>query len=115
MRVRGRRDAAVEGAARDYAGTLGQALLARLPALKVLRPGRYVIALLAGGLFTLVAMYAFNAYWTATLAAGIAFAVTFLSFSISCFCASERGAASTSAEMLSPKSRASAKRASALR
>ena len=41
------------------------------------------MALVAGGVFTLVAMYAFNGYWTAAMAAGIAFAVTFLSFTVS--------------------------------
>jgi branched-chain amino acid transport system permease protein len=81
--LRGRQDASAEGTARTYTGSLGQAILSRLPALSVLRPGRYLIALLAGGVFTLVAMYSFNGYWTATLAAGIAFAVTFLSFTIS--------------------------------
>jgi branched-chain amino acid transport system permease protein len=81
--LRARQDAASEGAARSYSGGLGQAVLSRLPALSGLRPGRYLIGLIAGGVFTLVAMYSFNAYWTATLAAGIAFAVTFLSFTIS--------------------------------
>ena len=71
------------GTVRAYGDTLGQALISRLPALGKLRPGRFVIALVAGAVFTLVAMYAFNGYWTATLAAGIAFAVTFLSFTIS--------------------------------
>lgn len=81
--LKSRQDAGSGQTARADSGSLGQAVLSRLPALSVLRPGRYVIALLAGGVFTLVAMYSFNAYWTATLAAGIAFAVTFLSFTIS--------------------------------
>ncbi len=81
--LKSRQDAGSGQTARVDSGSLGQAILSRLPALSVLRPGRYVIALLAGGVFTLVAMYSFNGYWTAALAAGIAFAVTFLSFTIS--------------------------------
>lgn len=81
--LRGRQDTASMGTVRAYGDTLGQALISRLPTLGKLRPGRFVIALVAGAVFTLVAMYAFNGYWTATLAAGIAFAVTFLSFTIS--------------------------------
>ena len=81
--LKSRQDAGSGQTARADSGSLGQAILSRLPALSVLRPGRYVIALLAGGVFTLVAMYSFNGYWTAALAAGIAFAVTFLSFTIS--------------------------------
>jgi branched-chain amino acid transport system permease protein len=81
--LKARQDAAAGGTARAYTGSLGQAILSRLPALSALRPGRYVAALIAGGVFTFVAMFSFNPYWTATLAAGIAFAVTFLSFSIS--------------------------------
>ena len=78
-----RRDHAEQGGPHRDRASLGQAITARFPALAALRAGRYPAVLIVGAGVTLIAMFAFNAYWTSTLAVGIAFSVAFLSFSVS--------------------------------
>ena len=51
--------------------------------LRTLHRVRYGLYLLLGAGLTLVAMFAFDSYWTGTLAAGIAFSVTFLGYTVS--------------------------------
>jgi branched-chain amino acid transport system permease protein len=78
-----RRDHAEQGGPHRDRASLGQALTGRFPALSALRAGKYPAVLIAGAGVTLIAMFGFNAYWTATLAVGVAFSVTFLSFAVS--------------------------------
>jgi branched-chain amino acid transport system permease protein len=78
-----RRDHAEQGGPHRDRVSLGQALTGRFPALSALRAGRYPAVLVVGAGVTLIAMFGFNDYWTATLAVGIAFSVTFLSFAVS--------------------------------
>jgi branched-chain amino acid transport system permease protein len=78
-----RRDHAEQGGPHRDRASLGQALTARFPALSRLRAGKYPAVLIVGAGVTLIAMFGFNDYWTATLAVGIAFSVTFLSFAMS--------------------------------
>jgi branched-chain amino acid transport system permease protein len=78
-----RRDHAEQGGPHRDRASLGQALNGRFPALSALRAGKYPAVLIAGAGVTLIAMFGFNAYWTATLAVGVAFSVTFLSFAVS--------------------------------
>jgi branched-chain amino acid transport system permease protein len=78
-----RRDHAEQGGPHRDRASLGQALTSRFPALSGLRAGKYPAVLIVGAGVTLIAMFAFNSYWTATLAVGIAFSVAFLSFAVS--------------------------------
>jgi branched-chain amino acid transport system permease protein len=78
-----RRDHAEQGGPHRDRASLGQALTGRFPALSAMRAGKYPAVLIVGAGVTLIAMFGFNAYWTATLAVGIAFSVTFLSFAVS--------------------------------
>jgi branched-chain amino acid transport system permease protein len=81
--LKGRSDAASEAAVRHYDESLGETLVRRFPALARLRPLSLPAALIVFAGLTLIAMFAFNGYWTAALASGIAFSVTFLSFTLS--------------------------------
>jgi branched-chain amino acid transport system permease protein len=78
-----RRDHAEQGGPHRDRASLGQALTGRFPALSGLRAAKYPAVLIVGAGVTLIAMFAFNSYWTATLAVGIAFSVAFLSFAVS--------------------------------
>jgi branched-chain amino acid transport system permease protein len=98
----GRRDAGVDPARRPGSVASGGPWPDRSPALRVLRSVRYPAVLLVGAGFTLVAMFAFNAYWTGALAAGIAFSVVFLGFTVSTgeggvLCLGQAGFAATGA------------------
>ncbi len=53
------------------------------PLLQTLHQLRIPLALAAGAGATLIAMFAFNSYWTGAIAAGSAYAVAFLGFTVS--------------------------------
>ena len=98
----GRRDSGVEAARRREAAAFDPNQHDISGSLRWLYSVRVPAALVVGAGLTGIAMFAFGAYWTGALAAGIAFSVVFLGFTVSTgeggvLCLGQAGFAATGA------------------
>ena len=78
-----RRDTAVQFAIPRQGAHRSALMRSGSPSLQMLYRLRIPMALMAGAGATLVAMFAFDSYWTGAIAAGSAYAVVFLGFTVS--------------------------------